>query len=150
VAKFELIIFLNRGHRMRHRQWLPALLRDLGVVQKHSKPNRSATCGKAERFQQTLKKWLTAHPRQPQTVARLQPFAAPSSPTTTAADRTASLNRQSSLAAYQARPKAGPPASADAEPQARVRCDIIDSSVKLTPLRHIGRLHHIGIGRTPS
>jgi len=47
-------------------------LRDLGVVQKHSKPNHPTTCGKVERFHQTLKKWLTAQPRQPQTVAQLQ------------------------------------------------------------------------------
>ena len=49
-----------------------ALLRDLGVVQKHSKPNHPTTCGKVERFQQTLKKWLKAQPRQPQTIAELQ------------------------------------------------------------------------------
>jgi hypothetical protein len=34
-----------------------------------------------------------------------------------------------------------------AEPQARVRRDVIDNDGKLT-LRHNGRLHHIGIGRT--
>jgi transposase InsO family protein len=49
-----------------------ALLRDLGVVQKHSKPNHPTTCGKVERFHQTLKKWLTAQPQQPQTLAELQ------------------------------------------------------------------------------
>jgi len=51
------------------------------------------------------------------------------------------------LAAYQARPKATPQASTPAEPQARVRRDVIDNDGKLT-LRHNGRLHHIGIGRT--
>jgi transposase InsO family protein len=49
-----------------------AELRHLGVVQKHSKPNHPTTCGKVERFHQTLKKWLAAQPRQPQTVAELQ------------------------------------------------------------------------------
>ena len=49
-----------------------AELRHLGVIEKHSKPNHPATCGKVERFQQTLKKWLRAQPRQPQTVAELQ------------------------------------------------------------------------------
>jgi hypothetical protein len=49
-----------------------AELRDLGVVQKHSKPNHPTTCGKVERFHQTLKKWLTAQPQQPQTLAELQ------------------------------------------------------------------------------
>jgi hypothetical protein len=51
------------------------------------------------------------------------------------------------LAAYQARPKATPTGSTQAEPQARVRRDVVDSDGKLT-LRHNGRLHHIGIGRT--
>jgi hypothetical protein len=51
------------------------------------------------------------------------------------------------LAAYQARPKATPAASTQPEPQARVRRDVVDSDGKLT-LRHAGRLHHIGVGRT--
>ena len=47
---------------------------------------------------------------------------------------------------YQARPKASP---AEGEPgvQHRVRTDRIDNTGKVT-LRHNGRLHHIGIGRT--
>ena len=49
-----------------------AELRDLGVVQKYSRPNHPTTCRKVERFHQTLKKWLQAQPQQPQTVAELQ------------------------------------------------------------------------------
>jgi transposase InsO family protein len=49
-----------------------AELRRLGVTQKHSRPNHPTTCGKVERFHQTLKKWLTAQTRQPQTLADLQ------------------------------------------------------------------------------
>jgi transposase InsO family protein len=49
-----------------------AELRDLGVAQKHSKPNHPTTCGKVERFHQTLKKWLRAQPQQPTTIAELQ------------------------------------------------------------------------------
>jgi transposase InsO family protein len=49
-----------------------AELRDLGVTQKHSRPNHPTTCGKVERFHQTLKKWLQVQPRQPQTLAELQ------------------------------------------------------------------------------
>jgi transposase InsO family protein len=124
-----------------------ALLRDLGVVQKHSKPNHPTTCGKVERFQQTLKKWLTAQPRQPTTVGELQ----------TVCDQFVgyynnrrphrSLNRRTPMAAYQARPKAVAADTPDGQPQARVRRDIIDSHGKLS-LRHNGRLHHIGVGRT--
>ena len=58
-----------------------------------------------------------------------------------------SLNRRTPAAAYQARPKATPPAAAEAEPQPRVRRDVVDTGGTLT-LRHNGRLHHIGVGRT--
>ena len=47
-------------------------LRRLHVVQKNSRPNHPTTCGKVERFQQTLKKWLRAQPVQPTTLAELQ------------------------------------------------------------------------------
>ncbi len=47
-------------------------LRRLGIVQKNSRPNHPTTCGKVERFQQTLKKWLRAQPVQPTTLAELQ------------------------------------------------------------------------------
>jgi transposase InsO family protein len=66
-----------------------AELRHLKVAQKHSRPNHPTTCGKVERFQQTLKKWLKAQPQQPETVAELQPSATRSWPTTTTPGRTA-------------------------------------------------------------
>jgi len=47
-------------------------LRRLHVVQKNSRPNHPTTCGKVERFQQTMKKWLRAQPTQPRTIAELQ------------------------------------------------------------------------------
>ena len=37
-------------------------LRRRGIVQKNSRPNHPTTCGKVERFQQTLKNWLRANP----------------------------------------------------------------------------------------
>jgi transposase InsO family protein len=124
-----------------------ALLRDLGVVQKHSKPNHPTTCGKVERFQQTLKKWLKAQPRQPQTVTELQALCNQFRSYYNTQRPHRSLNRQTPAAAYQARPKATPPATSQAEPQTRVRRDIIDTGGTIT-LRHNGRLHHIGVGRT--
>jgi transposase InsO family protein len=123
------------------------LLRDLRVAQKHSKPNHPTTCGKVERFQQTLKKWLTAQPRQPTTVAELQSLCDQFVAYYNNRRPHRSLNRRTPAAAYQARPKATPPATADAEPQARVRRDLVDSHGKIS-LRHNGRLHHIGVGRT--
>ena len=54
------------------RTSLEVELRRLGITQKNSRPNHPTTCGKVERFQQTLKKWLRAQPRQPATIAELQ------------------------------------------------------------------------------
>jgi transposase InsO family protein len=123
-----------------------ALLRDLGVVQKHSKPNHPTTCGKVERFHQTLKKWLRAQTQQPTTLAELQTLCDQFRSHYNTRRPHRSLGRRTPLAAYQARPKATPPAAADAAPQPRVRRDVVDSDGKLT-LRHNGRLHHIGVGR---
>src|SRR5215218_3794029 len=47
-------------------------LRRRGIVQKNSRPNHPTTCGKVERFQQTMKNWLRAQPAQPTTVPQLQ------------------------------------------------------------------------------
>ena len=124
-----------------------ALLRDLGVAQKHSKPNHPTTCGKVERFHQTLKKWLTAQPEQPHTVAELHALCNTFIAYYNNSRPHRSLNRRTPLAAYQARPKAAPQVSTEAEPQARIRRDVVDNHGKLS-LRHNGRLHHIGIGRT--
>ena len=49
------------------------------VVQKNSRPNHPTTCGKVERFQQTLKKWLRAQPVQPETIASYSPSSTTSS-----------------------------------------------------------------------
>jgi transposase InsO family protein len=124
-----------------------AELRHLGVIEKHSKPNHPTTCGKVERFQQTLKKWLAAQPRQPTTIAELQTLCDQFAAYYNSYRPHRSLGRRTPSAAYQARPKATPATSPSTEPQARVRRDIIDTDGKLT-LRHNGRLHHIGIGRT--
>jgi hypothetical protein len=100
-----------------------------------------------ERFHQTLKKWLAAQPRQPTTIAELQTLCDQFAAYYNSCRPHRSLGRRTPSAAYQARPKATPATSPSTEPQARVRRDIIDTDGKLT-LRHNGRLHHIGIGRT--
>jgi hypothetical protein len=112
-----------------------------------STPGRTIPPPAAKCFHQTLKKWLTAQPRQPQTLAELQILCDTFVNYYNTHRPHRSLNRRTPAAAYQARPKATPPGSAQPEPQARVRRDIIDSHGKLT-LRHNGRLHHIGVGRT--
>jgi len=54
------------------RNALEAELRRCNVEQKHSRPNKPTTCGKVERFQQTLKQWLRAQPHQPTNLVELQ------------------------------------------------------------------------------
>ncbi len=57
-----------------------------------------------------------------------------------------SLKGTTPTVAYAARPKATPTGRAASEHN-RIRRDQVDSNGKLT-LRHNGKLHHIGIGRT--
>jgi transposase InsO family protein len=116
----------------------------LGVRQKNSRPNHPTTCGKVERFQQTMKRWLRAQPAAA-TIGELQ----------TQLDAFVEYYNHHrphrSLAhhaipavAYTLRPKAGPDHAPGSEH--RVRYDRVDKAGKVT-LRHNGRLHHIGIGR---
>jgi transposase InsO family protein len=122
-------------------------LRRLGVLQKNSRPNHPTTCGKVERFQQTMKKWLRAQPAQPITIAELQALIDSFVDLYNQRRPHRSLPHQSTPAtAYAARPKAGP-GDRSTDSHDRVRTDRIDTSGKIT-LRHAGRLHSIGIGRT--
>jgi transposase InsO family protein len=59
-------------HGTQGRNGLEHELRTLGVIQKNSRPNHPTTCGKVERFQQTMKNWLRAQPNQPTSIAELQ------------------------------------------------------------------------------
>jgi hypothetical protein len=121
-------------------------LRRLHVVQKNSSPNHPQTCGKIERLHQTQKKWLTAQPDQPATMDALQAQLDAFRDQYNHHRPHRALNRRTPALAYSARPKAAP-AGARTDSHDRVRRDRIDDSGVVT-LRHNGRLHHIGIGRT--
>ncbi len=130
------------------RNAFEAQLRRLGVVQKNSRPNHPTTCGKAERFQQTMKKWLAAQPVQPTTIADLQGLLDAFADAYNHHRPHRSLPQRATPATvYAARPKATPAASRDADTHDRVRRDRVDATGVVT-LRHVGRLHHIGVGRT--
>ena len=130
------------------RNALETELHHRNVEQKNSRPNKPTTCGKVERFQQTLKQWLRAQPHQPATLARLQQLLEQFMAVYNTQRPHRSLpGRTTPALAYQARPKAAPAASGDRHTHDRVRRDRIDTNGKLT-LRVNGRLHHIGIGRT--
>jgi transposase InsO family protein len=120
-------------------------LQRLGVTQINSTPGHPTTCGKIERFHQTLKKWLTHQPRAT-TIAELQTQLDAFVDEYNHRRPHRSLTHQATPAvAYAARPKADPATRTDTHN--RVRRDTIDPYGKLT-LRHAGRLHHIGVGRT--
>jgi transposase InsO family protein len=122
-------------------------LRNLGVVQKNSRPNHPTTCGKVERFQQTLKKWLRVQDPQPTTIAELQARIDLFVTEYNHRRPHRSLrNRTTPAVAYQARPKATP-GDRSSDTHDRVRHDRVDTSGKIT-LRHQGILYSIGIGRT--
>jgi transposase InsO family protein len=121
-------------------------LRRLGIKQKNGKPNHPQTQGKVERFQQTMKNWLRAQPRQPATLAELQALLDAFAVTYNTRRPHRSLEgRATPAAACTARPKAVP-GDRTADTHDRVRTDRIDNTGLVT-LRHQGRLYHIGIGR---
>jgi transposase InsO family protein len=130
------------------RNHLESELRRLGIAQKNSRPNRPTTCGKVERFQQTMKKWLLAQPDQPATINQLQALLDAFVAAYNHHRPHRSLpHRATPATAYAARPKATPGANRDRDTHDRVRTDRIDQTGCVT-LRVNGRLHHIGIGRT--
>jgi hypothetical protein len=118
-----------------------------GVVQKNSRPNHPTTCGKVERFQQTLKKWLRAQPDQPTTITELQALLEAFKDEYNHRRPHRSLpHRAAPATTYQARPKATP-GEPGTTTHDRVREDKVDKAGKIT-LRHHGVLYSIGIGRT--
>ncbi len=132
--------------RFRHgRNLFENALREAGIAQKNGHPNHLQTQGKVERFQQTMKKALAANP-PPATTAGLQQQLDDFRDNYNNRRPHRSLKSTTPAAAYAARPKATPTGST-AGKHNRIRRDTVDRNGKLT-LRHNGKLHHIGIGRT--
>jgi hypothetical protein len=129
------------------RNALEAELQRRNVEQKNSRPNKPTTCGKVERFQQTLKRWLGAQLSQPTNLVELQQLLDQFVAVYNHQRPHRSLpGRATPAVADQARPKATPTTARD-HTHDRVRHDRIDTDGKVT-LRVNGHLHHIGIGRT--
>lgn len=123
---------------------LEAHLAKKGIRQKNSTPGHPTTCGKVERFQQTLKKWLRQ--QQPaNTLDELQNLINQFVNEYNHHRPHRSLNRTTPEHAYNALAKDKPnPAMLNTE--SRVRYDKIDQTGVIT-FRHGGKMHHIGIGR---
>lgn len=132
-----------RGHG---RVALEIELAALHIRFRHSRPYHPQTCGKVERFHQTLKKWL-AKQVAAETVTELQAQLDTFTDYYNTRRPHRALNRKTPAVAFAARPKAAPsqtgPTIAD---HYRVRHDTIDTNGTIT-IRYQSRLHHIGIGR---
>ena len=119
-------------------------LHQLGIIQINSTPNHPTTCGKIERFHQTLKRWLSHQPRA-HTLTELQAQLDTFVDEYNHRRPHCSLPHKATPAtAYTARPKLAPGERTDTHQ--RVRTDRVDTYGTLT-LRVNGTLHHISIGR---
>ncbi|MGI8707692.1 MAG: IS481 family transposase [Actinomycetota bacterium] len=118
----------------------------LGITYKHSRPYHPQTCGKVERFHQTLKKFLNKQ-KKARTVAELQAQV----------DRFIAYyndirphrakGRMTPRAAFDSRAKAKPRTPEHTYTrELRVRHDKVDQHGTVT-IRYKSKLHHIGVGR---
>jgi hypothetical protein len=107
-------------------------------------PYHPQTCGKVERFHQTMKKFLAAQEgvtTKKQLQRELDRFVAYYNEVRPHRG----IGRKTPIAVFGAREKAGPSPSFVKVGDRRLRFDRVDKSGRVT-LRHRGRLHHIGIG----
>ena len=116
----------------------------LGIIQKNTRPNHPTTIGKVERFQQTLKQWLRSQPPAA-TLTEIQALLNVFVDIYNNHRPHRSLGRTTPAVAYTRLTKATP--TDQSNNHYRVRQDIIGTNGVIT-LRHAGKLHHIGIGRT--
>ena len=117
----------------------------LGIDYRHSRPYHPQTCGKVERFHQTMKSFLAKQPlatRTAQLQAQVDRFVAYYNEVRPHRAK----GRMTPRTAFEARDKAGPSGpKIHIGAGVRVRRDRIDKNGKVT-LRHRSRLHHIGVG----
>jgi len=116
----------------------------LGIASKHSRPYHPQTCGKVERFHQTVKKFLAKQDpalTKKQLQAQLDRFVFYYNEVRPHR----AIGRRSPAQAFAAREKAHPTGARIDCVGYRVRHDKVDTKGAVT-LRHRGRLHHIGVG----
>jgi transposase InsO family protein len=126
------------------RTALEITLGQLGIKYSHSRPYHPQTCGKVERFHQTLKRRLRALPAA-ETVTELQQQIDAFLVYYNSVRPHRALRRRTPLEAFDDRPKAFP-SGYTIPPHYRVRHDKIDAGGVIT-LRHNSRLHHIGLSK---
>ena len=126
------------------RNQYEAELHRLGVRQINSTPNHPTTCGKVERFHQTLKKSLTNQPHATNLADLQIQLDAFVDEYNHRRPHRSLPHRATPSTVYTSRPKADPTTRIDTHN--RVRTDRVDQAGSIT-LRVNGRLHHIGVGR---
>ena len=130
------------------RTMLETELHNRNIKQKNGRPNHPTTQGKIERYQQTLKKWLTAQAKQPQNIKELQTLIDEfTSYYNTERPHRSLPNNATPTTIYNNHPKAYPPNEKQTPNHNRVRTDKVDKEGSVS-LRVHGKLRHIGIGRT--
>ena len=131
------------GRQRRGKVILELELERLGIVPKHSTAYHPQTCGKVERFHQTLKRFLRVR-RPARSLAELQHQLDIFRVYYNNVRPHRALNRQAPMAVFNALVKAKPlnqPTPVDH----RVRQDKIDRFGSVT-LRYLSRLRHIRVG----
>jgi hypothetical protein len=118
------------------------VLGELGIKYLTSRPYHPQTCGKVERFHQTLKKHLRAIPPSPTLTDLQHQLDAFLAYYNTIRPHRA-VGRHTPIQAFNDRPKAFP-TGYKIPPHYRVRHDRIDAAGVIT-IRYNSRLHHIGL-----
>ena len=132
------------GRSRKGRVFLETELDRLGIICKHSTPYHPQTCGKVERFHQSLKRFLSHQPGADSlTGLQIQLDAFREYYNETRPHR--ALGSRTPLAAFAVPLKAAPP-TLQTSHHFRVRTDKVDGSGTVS-IRHVGVLHHIGLGR---
>jgi transposase InsO family protein len=123
---------------------LESELERLGIRAVHSTPYHPQTCGKVERFHQTLKRFLAKQPGA-QSLAHLQLQLDALRSYYNQRRPHRALGGRTPLVAWSARLRAGP-ALPQTATHFRVRQDKVDSCGRVT-LRYLSQLRHIYVGR---
>ena len=137
-------LIFSTGRRYQVAGATEQALFSLGIEAKHARPYHPQTCGKVERFHQTMKKYLSAQEgieTKKQLQRSLDRFGAYYNEVRPHRD----IGRRTPMSRYLAREKARPSPSFVKVDGRRLRLDKVDTRGRIT-LRHRGRLHHIGIG----
>ena len=132
------------GESRRGKVIIEAELENLGIRCIHSTPYHPQTCGKVERFHQTMKRFL-AKQASPQSLVHLQLQLDAFRTYYNQQRPHRALAGQTPLTAFNARLKAKP--STPTVTHFRVRRDKVDRFGRVT-LRYLGRLRHIHISCT--